>query len=38
MAEKMLSLIIPVYFEEEVLLESFRRMDAAMQATGDSAM
>ena len=34
MAEKMLSLIIPVYFEEEVLLESFRRMDAAMQATG----
>ena len=34
MAEKMLSLIIPVYFEEEVLTESYRRMDAAMQATG----
>ena len=34
MAEKMLSLIIPVYYEEEVLAESYRRMDAAMQATG----
>lgn len=34
MAEKFLSLIIPVYYEEEVLLESFRRMDAAMQQTG----
>ena len=34
MAEKMLSLIIPVYYEEEVLMESYRRMDAAMRATG----
>lgn len=34
MAEKLLSLIIPVYFEEEVLEQSFLRMDAAMQATG----
>ncbi len=34
MTEKMLSLIIPVYCEEEVLMESYRRMDAAMQATG----
>ena len=34
MAEKMLSLIIPVYYEEEVLLESYRRMDAAMRSTG----
>lgn len=34
MAEKLLSLIIPVYYEEEVLMESFRRMDAAMQSTG----
>lgn len=34
MAEKMLSLIIPVYYEEEVLAESYRRMDAAMRSTG----
>ncbi len=34
MAEKMLSLIIPVYYEEEVLMESYRRMDAAMRSTG----
>ncbi len=34
MAEKMLSLIIPVYYEEEVLMDSYRRMDAAMRATG----
>ena len=34
MAEKLLSLIIPVYYEEEVLMESYRRMDAAMQSTG----
>ena len=34
MAEKLLSLIRPVYYEEEVLMESYRRMDAAMQATG----
>ena len=34
MAEKLLSLIIPVYYEEEVLMESYRRMDAAMRATG----
>ena len=34
MSDKMLSLVIPVYFEEEVLMESYRRMDAAMQATG----
>ena len=34
MTEQMLSLIIPVYYEEEVLMESYRRMDAAMRATG----
>ena len=34
MANELLSLIIPVYYEEEVLLESYRRMDAAMQKTG----
>ncbi len=34
MANELLSLIIPVYFEEEVLMESYRRMDAAMRATG----
>ncbi len=31
---KKLSLVIPVYYEEEVLLESFDRMDAAMKQTG----
>ena len=34
MENKLLSLIIPVYYEEEVLMESYRRMDAAMQTTG----
>ena len=34
MANELLSLIIPVYYEEEVLMESYRRMDAAMQSTG----
>ena len=34
MADKLLSLIIPVYYEEEVLKESYRRMDAAMRSTG----
>ncbi len=34
MAQKSLSLIVPVYYEEEVLKESFSRMDAAMQQTG----
>lgn len=34
MQPTLLSLIIPVYYEEEVLLESYRRMDAAMRATG----
>ena len=34
MADKLLSLVIPVYYEEEVLEESFLRMDAAMRATG----
>lgn len=34
MQEQLLSLIIPVYYEEEVLMESYRRMDAAMKATG----
>ena len=32
--KKKLSLVIPVYFEEEVLQESFERMDAAMKLTG----
>ncbi len=34
MKQKTLSLIIPVYREEEVLRASFARMDAAMQQTG----
>lgn len=34
MEQSLLSLIIPVYYEEEVLLESYRRMDAAMRQTG----
>ncbi len=34
MQPKMLSLIVPVYYEEEVLPESYRRMDAAMRSTG----
>ena len=34
MPEQLLSLVIPVFNEEEVLEESFRRMDAAMRATG----
>ncbi|MCL2671158.1 MAG: glycosyltransferase family 2 protein [Clostridiales bacterium] len=32
--KQLLSLIIPVYYEEEVLEESYARMDAAMQSTG----
>ena len=32
--ERLLSLIIPVYYEEEVLDESYARMDAAMRSTG----
>ena len=32
--EKMLSLIVPVYNEEEVLPESFRQMDAEMKKIG----
>ena len=32
--KKMLSLVIPAYNEQEVLLESFARMDAAMKSTG----
>lgn len=34
MENKLLSLVIPVYFEQEVLEESFNRMDAAMKSTG----
>lgn len=34
MNSKLLSLVIPVYYEQEVLLESFKRMDAAMKSTG----
>lgn len=34
MKEQLLSLVIPVFNEEEVLMDSFVRMDAAMQATG----
>lgn len=34
MAQKMLSLIIPVYYEEDVLETSYARMDAAMKNTG----
>ena len=34
MQPKMLSLIVPVYFEEEVLPESYRRMDAVMRSIG----
>lgn len=33
MEKELLSLIIPVYFEQEVLKESFARMDAAMKST-----
>ena len=32
--KKMLSLVIPVFNEQEVLKDSFARMDAAMQSTG----
>ncbi len=32
--KKKLSLVVPVYFEEEGLQESFDRMDAAMKETG----
>ena len=34
MEKELLSLIIPVYYEEEVLEESYARMDAAMKQTG----
>ncbi len=34
MTDKFLSLIVPVFNEEEVLTESFSRMDAAMRQTG----
>ncbi|MCL2695385.1 MAG: glycosyltransferase family 2 protein [Clostridiales bacterium] len=34
MENQLLSLIIPVYYEQEVLAEAHARMDAAMQATG----
>lgn len=34
MKEKMLSLVVPVFNEQEVLQESFSRMDAAMRETG----
>lgn len=34
MPEQLLSLVVPVFNEQEVLDESFRRMDAAMRATG----
>ena len=34
MEKQLLSLIIPVYYEQEVLEESYARMDAAMRATG----
>jgi len=34
MKDQLLSLVIPVFNEEEVLMDSFVRMDAAMQATG----
>lgn len=34
MPEPLLSLVIPVFNEQEVLEESFRRMDAAMRSTG----
>ncbi len=34
MQEALLSLIVPVFNEEEVLEESFQRMDAAMEQTG----
>lgn len=34
MPEKLLSLIVPVYFEEEVLPESYRRMDSVMRSCG----
>ena len=32
--KQMLSLVIPVFNEQEVLKDSFARMDAAMQSTG----
>ena len=32
--KSMLSLVIPVFNEQEVLKDSFARMDAAMQSTG----
>ena len=32
--KRMLSLVIPVFNEQEVLKDSFARMDAAMQSTG----
>ena len=34
MQPKLLSLIVPVYYEEEVLPASYARMDAAMRSTG----
>ena len=34
MQPKMLSLIIPVYYEEEVLPKSYERMDAVMRSIG----
>ena len=34
MPEQLLSLIVPVFNEQEVLEESFARMDVAMRATG----
>ncbi len=34
MQPKLLSLIVPVYYEEEVLPESYRRMDAVMRSIG----
>ena len=35
MKEKSLSLIVPVYNEEEVLRASYERMKAAMETTGN---
>ena len=32
--QRLLSLVIPVFNEQEVLKDSFSRMDAAMQKTG----
>ena len=34
MAKGLLSLVVPVYYEEDVLAASFARMDAAMRAAG----